>query len=136
MPKKPHAQRKLFWNNPEMDYGSSKSAKIILSKSIFYFKNQRNFFIKKSFKNINLGDHFLEKPFFFSNFNFWTNSFSKIMPWLFDDWTPRILKIQWFPFSILIFGQKPCLGPTIFKIPQPILLCTMGPKSCCHSKHS
>ena len=32
----------------------------------------------------------------------------------------RILKIQWFPFSILIFGQKICfLGPTIFKIPQP-----------------
>ena len=33
---------------------------------------------------------------------------------------PRILKIQWFPLSILIFGQKSCfLGPTIFKIPQP-----------------
>ena len=31
-----------------------------------------------------------------------------------------ILKIQWFPLSILIFGQKSCfLGPTIFKIPQP-----------------
>ena len=33
---------------------------------------------------------------------------------------PRILKIQWFPLSILIFGQNFCfLGPTIFKIPQP-----------------
>ena len=33
---------------------------------------------------------------------------------------PRILKIQWFPSSMLIFGQKSCfLGPTIFKIPQP-----------------
>ena len=31
-----------------------------------------------------------------------------------------ILKIQWFPLSILIFVQKSCfLGPTIFKIPQP-----------------
>ena len=31
-----------------------------------------------------------------------------------------ILKIQWFPLSILIFGQKSCfLGPIIFKIPQP-----------------
>jgi len=37
-------------------------------------------------------------------------------------WTgaPLILKIQWFPLSVLIFGQKCCfLGPTIFKIPQP-----------------
>ena len=37
-------------------------------------------------------------------------------------WTgaPRILKIQWFPLSILIFGQISCfLGPTIFKIPLP-----------------
>ena len=34
--------------------------------------------------------------------------------------TPRILQIQWFPLSILIFGQKSCfLGLTIFKIPQP-----------------
>ena len=35
-----------------------------------------------------------------------------------------ILKIQWFPLSILIFGQKSCfLGPTIFKIPQPNWYC-------------
>ena len=27
---------------------------------------------------------------------------------------------QWFPLSLLIFGQKSCfLGPTMFKIPQP-----------------
>ena len=33
---------------------------------------------------------------------------------------PRILKIQWFPLSILIFGQKFCfLGPTMFNNPQP-----------------
>ena len=33
---------------------------------------------------------------------------------------PRILKIQRFPLSISILGQKACiLGPTIFKIPQP-----------------
>ena len=45
----------------------------------------------------------------------------------------HILKIQWFPLSLLIFGQKSCfLGPTIFKIPQPnwyyyidMSLCTM-----------
>ena len=36
------------------------------------------------------------------------------------NWCSRILKIQWFPLSILIFGQQFCfLGPTIFKIPQP-----------------
>ena len=33
---------------------------------------------------------------------------------------PRILKIRWFPLSILIFDQKFCfLGPTILKIPKP-----------------
>ena len=41
-------------------------------------------------------------------FNFWGTG------------APRILKIQWFPLSILIFGQTFCfLGPTIFRIPQP-----------------
>ena len=35
---------------------------------------------------------------------------------------PVFSKIQRFPLSILIFGQKSCfLGPTIFKIPQLIL---------------
>ena len=33
---------------------------------------------------------------------------------------PHILKIQWLPLSILIFGQNSCfLGPTTFKLPQP-----------------
>ena len=59
LPKNRHPHRKLFENNPTMNYGSSKSAKIVLSKSIFYIKNRRKFFKKKSFKNINLGDHFL-----------------------------------------------------------------------------
>ena len=57
---------------------------------------------------------------FFSNFNFWTTLFSKIMSNFWWTVTPCILKILWFPLSILIFGQKSwCLGPTIFKIPQP-----------------
>ena len=57
---------------------------------------------------------------FFSNFNFWTTLFSKIMPNFWQTGAPRILKIQCFPLSILIFGQKSCfLGPTIFKIQQP-----------------
>ena len=46
--------------------------------------------------------------------------FSKIMPNFWRTCAPRILKIQWFPLSILIFGQNFCFsGPTIFKIPQP-----------------
>ena len=42
-----------------MNYGSSKSAEIILSKSILDVKYQPIFFQKKIFKNINLGDHLL-----------------------------------------------------------------------------
>ena len=72
-----------------------------------------------SFKNISLGHYFLKQTFF-SNFNFWTTLFSKIMPNFWQTVAPRILKIQWFPLSTLIFGQKSYfLGPTIFKIPQP-----------------
>ena len=52
-----------------MNYGLSKSAKIVLSKSIFDVKNQSKFFKKKLSKNINLGDHFLVKTFF-SKLNF------------------------------------------------------------------
>ena len=55
---------KGFFFNPTMTYGSSKSAEIALSESIFYVKNQLNFSKKNSFKNINLGDHFLYKIFF------------------------------------------------------------------------
>ena len=37
----------LKHSTPVMNYGSIKSAKIVLSKSIFYVKNQPNFFKKK-----------------------------------------------------------------------------------------
>ena len=51
MPKNQHTQRKLFQNNPAMDYGLSKSAEIVLLKSIFYVKNHPNlsqlFFIEE-----------------------------------------------------------------------------------------
>ena len=77
-----------------MNYDLSKSAKIVLSKSIFYVKSQGNFFKKKSFENINLGDHFLE-----NKYSFLTSIFE--------------------PLYCLKFGQKSCfLGPTIFEIPQ------------------
>ena len=59
LPKNQHAQRKPLYFENTGSTSLSKSAKIVLSKSIFYVKNQRNFFKKKSFKNINLGDHFL-----------------------------------------------------------------------------
>ena len=47
--------KEFFYNNPTMNYGSSKSDKIVLSKS----KINRIFSKKNSFKNINLGDHSL-----------------------------------------------------------------------------
>ena len=56
----------------------------------------------------------------FFSFNFWTTLFSKIRPNFWRTGASLILKIQWFPLSILIFGQKSCfLRPTIFRIPQP-----------------
>ena len=74
-------------------------------KIIWEYQFRRPFFVKKNI---------------FSNFNFWTTLFSKIMPNFWRTGAPHILKIQWFPLSILIFCQKSCfLGPTIFKIPQP-----------------
>ena len=46
--KNQHTQRKnSFFKHPSMNYGSSKSAKIAFSKSIFGDKNQLNFFKKK-----------------------------------------------------------------------------------------
>ena len=39
--------QRIFFLNPSMNYGSSKSAKIVLSKSIFDVKNQLIFFQKK-----------------------------------------------------------------------------------------
>ena len=43
------------------------------------------------------------------------------MPPIYWTCAPCILKIQWFPLSTLTFDQKSSfLGPTIFKIPQPV----------------
>ena len=47
----------IYFLNPLMNYGSSKSAKIVLSKSIFDVKNQLNFFKK----NLGLGQIFCPK---------------------------------------------------------------------------
>ena len=93
------------------------------------FKNWRNILKKIHLhKNINLGDQFLWKTFF-SYFNFRTSLFSKIMTNFWRTGAPGIFKIQWFPLSILIFGQKYCfLGPTIFKIPQPNWHCVWPKK--------
>ena len=49
----------ILFLNLSMNYGLSKSAKIVLSKSIFDVKNQLNFFFKKRFYNISLEDQFL-----------------------------------------------------------------------------
>ena len=58
---------------------ASKSAKIVLSKSIFYVKNQ----LKKNF----IQEYQFRRPFFvkniFSRLDFWTTLLSKIRPKLF-----------------------------------------------------
>ena len=88
---------------------ASKSAKIVLSKSIFYVKNQPNFFKKKiSSKNINLGDHFLLKTFF-SRLNFWTTLLSKIRPNFCRPHTMSIHKIQQFHLTTVDFWAKTLL---------------------------
>ena len=43
--KNQYTQRKQLRKIPSMNDGSSKSAKIVLTKSIFDVKNQQNFFI-------------------------------------------------------------------------------------------
>ena len=57
LPKNQLTQKKLlkfeFWINNEL----SKSAKILLSKSIFYVKNHQNLSYFFSLKNINKGAH-------------------------------------------------------------------------------
>ena len=54
-----YSKGKKFKNSGD-EWQFVKSAKIVLSKSIFDVKNQRNFQILFfSLKNVNLGDHFL-----------------------------------------------------------------------------
>ena len=90
---------------------ASKSAKIVLSKSIFYVKNQPNFFKKKSSKNINLGDPFLLKTFF-SRLNFWTTLLSKIRPNFCRPHSMSIQKIQQFNLTSVDFWAKTLLFRT------------------------
>ena len=68
-----------------MNYGSSKSAKIVCTFKVnFQCQNSTEFFQKKiSSKNINLGDHFLVKTFFFLNSIFEPLYFQKLRP-IFD----------------------------------------------------
>ena len=97
-----------------MKYGSLKSAEIVLYKSIFYVKNRQNFFEKKIIWKYQFRKLFLVKNIF------WITLISKIISNFWQTGAPLILKIQLFPLSILIFGQKSCfLGPNIFRIPQP-----------------
>ena len=99
-------KRKLFnfgnWCSREL----SKSAKIWLSKSIFYVKIIGIFPIFFSLKNTNLGAHFL-LLIFFDNINFYIILFSEMMPNFWQLATTPILRIQWFPLCMLIFSQKP-----------------------------
>ena len=81
----------------------------VLSKSIFD--------IKKTFKNINLGDYFSVKTLF-SSFNFEPLYFLKLSP-IFDELT--FLVWIFFLSSMLILDQKILLFSTsgCFEIPQP-----------------
>ena len=44
----------FFSKNPSMNYGLSKSAKILLSESIFDVKSKSNFFKKKKYLRISI----------------------------------------------------------------------------------
>ena len=81
-----------------------------------------NFQCQKSteFKKRIIYEYQFRRPFFvktsFSKSNFWTTLFSKVMPNFWRTGAPRILKIQRFPLSILIFGQKFCFSLFVFVI--------------------
>ena len=86
LPRNQHAQMKMFQNNSSMKYG----AEIVLSKSIFYVKIEEIFSKKKKHLRISI----------------WETIFCKNHFFLTSIFEPCILKIQWFPLIILIFGQK------------------------------
>ena len=71
----------------------SKSAKIWLSKSIFYIKNHPNLSDFFSLKNKNLEAHYMLLTFF-DNINFYITLFSKMMPKFWQLATTPILKTQ------------------------------------------
>ena len=88
-------QMKLLYFENWHSARASKSAKIVLSKSIFYVKKHLNlsdlFF---SFKNISLEEGFLLLSFF-ENFNFWTSLFSKMVPNFWGSvWTSVKVKLK------------------------------------------
>ena len=92
---------------------------ILENKVVQKLKLEKNVFYKKwSPKLIFLNEFFFEKiPLIFDIENWlWKYDFGTF--W--QTGAPRILKMQRFPLSMSILGQKACiLGPTIFKIPQP-----------------
>ena len=62
--KNQHTQR-IFFKNRSMNYGSSKSAKIVLTMSIFYVKNQSIFFKKNFIQEYQFRRPFVGKNIFF-----------------------------------------------------------------------
>ena len=109
LPKNQHTQMKLSnfenWVNGEV----SKSAKIWLSKSIFYVKN---------YPNLSQVFFFHWRIFIYEHiFCYWQITLlSKMMPNLWHLPINPILKIQWFPLSMLIFRQK-------YEISWPLGVC-------------
>ena len=92
--------------------GPQKVSKFYFFKVTFLCQKSTQFFRKIfSSKNINLGDHFLLKPFF-SRLNFWTTSLSKIRPNFCKPNAMSIYKIQQFDLTTVDFWIKTLLFRT------------------------
>ena len=100
-----HTQSKTIKNILSMNDNSTKSATVVLLKSI---KNRRNFVVVFSLVNFNLEDQFLWRTFF-SSVNFWTTWLLKSRPifekLIFIDRIFRIyfLQVCWFLVKYLGF---------------------------------
>ena len=92
---------------------------ILENKVVQKWKLEKNVFCKKcSPKLIFLNEFFFEKILSIFDIENWLWKYDFSTFW--QTGAPRNLKIQRFPLSMSILGQKACiLGPAIFKIPQP-----------------
>ena len=94
-------------------------AKIVFLSQFSMSKINRIFQKRISSKNINLGDHFMLKSFFFLGSIFDPLYFLKLGT-IFDDLTFIIGFFKnIFLVPMLIWPKILLLGPTIFEIPQP-----------------
>ena len=96
---------------------ASKSAKIVLSKSIFYVKNQPNFFKKKFIEEYQFRRTFFVKNIFFLDSVFEPLYFLKLGPIFVGPTLCQFTNYSNFIWLLVIFEQKPCfLGPSREKL--------------------